>query len=126
MPGGLYDTLKSSGGATWRVSNYALFQAARSFKETEGIDIGESSAVAAAALEQAVNAAAVRRDDHVLLHVTGGGYELRHSAGQTQPVAVHRARPIITIDPSEHERALEEIGDVQFLPHGKQWLYEYN
>jgi cysteate synthase len=126
LPGGLYDTLRSSGGATWKVSNYALFQAARSFKETEGIDIGESSAVALAALEQAVSAAAVRRDDHVLLHVTGGGYELRHSAGQTQPVAVHRACPIITIDPSEQERALQEIGQVQTLSHGKKWLHEYN
>jgi cysteate synthase len=126
LPGGLYDTLQSSAGATWKVSNYALFQAARSFKETEGIDVGESSAVAVAALEQAVNSAAVKRDDHVLLHITGGGYELRHSAGQTQPVAVRRACPVITINPSEQEMALQQVGMVPLISGGKRWLFEYN
>ncbi len=106
--GGLYDVLTYSGGRAWRVDNYDLFQAARMFKETEGVDIGEASAVAVGALSQAVNQGSVKPEDYVLLNITGGGLELHYSAAK-----LYRVQANLVVAPNELDRIISAIGDVQ-------------
>lgn len=120
IPGGIYDVLSASDGATWRVRNYDLFQAARMFKETEGADIGEASAVAVSALAQAVDRGAVNRDDTILLNITGGGLELQHARGPE-----YRVEPVRTVDAGDLEGALEAIGEVAPIGKGRDYLSRY-
>ena len=49
--------------------------AAQLLRDTEGIDPDPAAAVATAALVQAAETGAIGRDDHILLNITGGGYE---------------------------------------------------
>ncbi len=43
------------------------------FESTEGIDISPAAGVAVAALRQAASAAVVKKNDAILLNITGGG-----------------------------------------------------
>ncbi|HVY47373.1 MAG TPA: cysteate synthase [Minicystis sp.] len=104
--GGVFDVLKASRGAAWRVENSRIFEAARLFREAEGVDIGAAAAVAVDALCQAVGAGAVKADEPVLLHVTGGGREMQHSAG-----AIHPVTPNLVVGPSEIDKVLAAIGE---------------
>ena len=108
MPGGIYDVLTESDGFAWQVNNYDIFQAARMFSITEGVDIGPSAAVAVDALRQAVEAGAVKSDEHVLLHVTGGGREIQHSESSTWDV-----KPIRYVDVGAVDDALDAFGELQ-------------
>jgi len=71
--GGVYDALKASGGKMYGVRNEAVYSAMSTFEQTEGIDIVPAAGVAVAALRDALKANAVRREDTVLLNITGGG-----------------------------------------------------
>jgi cysteate synthase len=102
--GGMYDVLMASGGYAWRVDNAHVFHAARMFRETEGVDIGPAAAVAVDALRQAVEQGAVRRDESVLLHVTGGGREIQHCQGWVFPVT-----PNLVVEPGDLGAVLAAI-----------------
>lgn len=71
--GGLYDALKDSKGDVKAVTNEEAREAARIFEETEGIDIYSAAAVATASLMEAVAKGEVRKDEVVMLNITGGG-----------------------------------------------------
>jgi cysteate synthase len=108
VAGGIYDVLERSDGMAWRVNNYDLFQAARMFKQSEGVDIGEASAVAVSSLQQAVARGAVQPRDRVLLHITGGGLELQYSASKE-----YRNEATIVVEPGDVETLVEAIGNVE-------------
>jgi cysteate synthase len=105
LPGGLRDALTASKGQTWRVSNQRLFHAARLFSADEGVDIGSASAVAVDALRQAVEAGAVKPEETILLHVTGGGQGIQFQHG------IYQAKRRMTVAPHEIDAVFEEIGE---------------
>ena len=71
--GGVFDALTASGGNMYGVTNDEAREAKDAFEKAEGIDIVPAAAVAVAALIKAVKDKAVRRDEPVLLNITGGG-----------------------------------------------------
>jgi len=75
IAGGLYDALCATNGCMYAVSNTAGRAAAQLIRDTEGIDPDPAAAVATAALVQAAGTGAIGKDDHVLLNITGGGYD---------------------------------------------------
>lgn len=77
--GGLYDALMDTDGDIKAVTNAEAAKAAELFEKTEGIDIHPAAAVATASLIAAVEAGEVRKDEVVMLNITGGG-EKRYKA----------------------------------------------
>jgi len=73
--GGLFDAMKDAGGDVLLADNNELKKAAKLFEETEGNDIHPASAVATATLIDAVNKGLVKKDDLIMLNITGGGEE---------------------------------------------------
>ena len=73
VTGGVFDALSVCGGDMYGVENDEVFYAMRLFEDTEGIDIVPASAVATAALIRAVEEGKIKRQDTVLLNITGGG-----------------------------------------------------
>jgi len=74
--GGVADAMAASGGAIYAVSNEDAREAAGRFARWEGIDLEPAAAVAVASLSQALADGAVRREDLILLNLTGGGFDL--------------------------------------------------
>jgi len=75
IPGGLYDAMKDAGGDVMLATNVQAAEAARLFLELEGNDIHPASAVATATLIDAVKTGMVKKDDVIMLNITGGGEE---------------------------------------------------
>jgi len=73
--GGLYDALKDAGGDVLTANNEELNEAGKLFEKLEGNDIHPASAVAVATLIKAVNDGTVKKDDLIMLNITGGGEE---------------------------------------------------
>jgi len=73
--GGLYDAMKDAGGDVLTANNNELEEASRLFEKLEGNDIHPASGVATATLIQAVKDGLVKKDDLVMLNITGGGEE---------------------------------------------------
>ena len=94
LAGGLFDALEDAGGDMFKVTNDQLRFWKKRFQELEGIDIHDAPAVAVASLAQAVREGAVKKDEMIMLNITGGGEELARS-GQK----VVYARPQLILDP---------------------------
>lgn len=75
IAGGLYDALKDAGGDVLLATNAQAAEAGRLFLELEGNDIHPASAVATATLIAAVKEGSVKKDDVIMLNITGGGEE---------------------------------------------------
>ena len=75
IAGGLYDALKDAGGDVLLATNAQAVEAGRLFLELEGNDIHPASAVATATLIAAVKEGTVKKDDVIMLNITGGGEE---------------------------------------------------
>jgi cysteate synthase len=73
VKGGVYDALRATGGKMYGITNEEVYAAMDIFESTEGIDISPAAGVAVASLKKAVSTTAVRRDDTILLNITGGG-----------------------------------------------------
>ncbi len=73
IAGGLFDALTDSGGDVLVATNEKARAAAKLFEETEGNDIHPASAVAAAALIEAVKNNNVEKEALIMLNITGGG-----------------------------------------------------
>ncbi|MFD3496881.1 cysteate synthase [Streptomyces sp. NPDC058678] len=86
--GGVRDVLAESGGDVLCTDNGAALAAMALFEEAEGIDIEPGAGVALAALADAARAGRVRRDELVLLNITGGG-----RARQARDLALVPAEP---------------------------------
>lgn len=94
LAGGLFDAMEDAGGYMFKVTNDQLRFWKKRFQELEGIDIHVAPAVAVASLAQAVREGAVKKDEMIMLNITGGGEELARS-GQK----VVYARPQLILDP---------------------------
>lgn len=94
LAGGLFDAMEDAGGDMFKVTNDLLRFWKKRFQELEGIDIHDAPAVAVASLAQAVKEGAVKKDEMIMLNITGGGEELARS-GQK----VVYARPQLILDP---------------------------
>ena len=94
LAGGLFDAMENAGGDMFKVTNDQLRFWKKRFQELEGIDIHDAPAVAVASLAQAVREGAVKKDEMIMLNITGGGEELARS-GQK----VVYARPQLILDP---------------------------
>jgi len=73
--GGVYDALAASGGRMYAVGNEDARSAGRLFADTEEIDLDPAAAVAVASLIRAAEEGFIGPEKHILLNVTGGGYE---------------------------------------------------
>ncbi|TAJ15659.1 cysteate synthase [Marinilabiliaceae bacterium JC017] len=71
--GGLFDAMKDAGGDVLQANNQEAAAAATLFQETEGNDIHPAASVAVATLIQAVKAGTVKKEDCIMLNITGGG-----------------------------------------------------
>ena len=101
LAGGLFDAMEDAGGDIFKVTNDQLRFWKKRFQELEGIDIHDAPAVAVASLAQAVKEGAVKKDEMIMLNITGGGEELARS-GQK----VVYARPQLILD---HDLPAEKI-----------------
>ncbi|MEV0219674.1 cysteate synthase [Streptomyces sp. NPDC050704] len=90
--GGVRDVLTESGGDVLCTDNEAALAAMALFEEVEGIDIEPGAGVALAALAEAARTGRVRRDELVLLNITGGG-----RARQAHDIALVPAEPWLRV-----------------------------
>ncbi len=73
IAGGLYDAMKDAGGDVLLATNHEAAEAGKLFLETEGNDIHPASAIATATLIKAAKNGTVKKDDLIMLNITGGG-----------------------------------------------------
>ena len=76
IAGGLFDVLKASNGQMLVATNDELVRACELFEQLEGIDIHPAAGVAVASLVEAVGKKKIRKDETVMLNITGGGEKL--------------------------------------------------
>lgn len=95
LAGGLFDAMEDAGGDMFKVTNDELRFWKKRFAELEGIDIHDAPAVAVASLAEAVREGIVKKDETIMLNITGGGEELAKS----QQDVVY-AKPDLLLDPS--------------------------
>lgn len=79
LAGGVYDALKDATGDIYMISNDELDYWKEKFLSLEGVDIYSAAAVAVASLDKAVKDGAVRKDELIMLNITGGGEKLAKS-----------------------------------------------
>lgn len=108
LAGGLFDAIEDAGGDIYKIDNEHLHTWQDKFLELEGIDIHCAAAVAVASLVQAVEDGTVRKDDVIMLNITGGGEELAKSE-----IDVVYATPHLVLDPSLPEETI--ISEVENL-----------
>lgn len=108
LAGGLFDAIEDAGGDIYKIDNEHLHTWQNKFLELEGIDIHCAAAVAVASLVQAVEDGTVRKDDVIMLNITGGGEELAKSE-----IDVVYATPHLVLDPSLPEETI--ISEVENL-----------
>lgn len=75
LAGGLYDALKATNGKIMVATNAQARRARKLFKELEGIDIYSAPSVAMWSLIKMVEAGEIKKEDCVMLNITGGGEE---------------------------------------------------
>ncbi|MBQ0144453.1 MAG: cysteate synthase [Bacteroidales bacterium] len=73
IAGGLFDVLKASNGDFFKVTNDDIVYWLLQFANKEGYDIFPASAATVASLKQALDAGIVKKDETVMLNITGAG-----------------------------------------------------
>jgi len=99
--GGLFDALQETNGLMYGIPNVAGRAAEKLVRDTVGIDPDPAAAIATAALVEAVEKDIIGPDDHILLNLTGGGYERIGEDFTLCPVS-----PSAVIIPGEPREAL--------------------
>lgn len=94
--GGLFDALQETRGHMYSVPNAAGADAEKLIRETVGIDPDPAAAIATASLIQAVEKNIIGPGDHILLNLTGGGYERIR-----EDFTLHMVSPAMVIRPDE-------------------------
>ena len=100
IAGGLFDALEDTGGDFFKVTNDDIVKWILMFYNLEHIDIFPAAATAVASLAQAVASGQVKKDDYIMVNVTGGGSMAAQSKGYVVK------EPDLIIDP---ELPAEEI-----------------
>ena len=101
ISGGLFDALEDAGGDIFKATNEELHAWQEKFLELEGIDIHNAAAVAVASLAYAVIAGAIKKEDVIMLNITGAGEERAKSEGE-----IFYAKPHLVIDPEQPEEVI--------------------
>lgn len=107
VKGGIYDALKATDGLMYALINEEVYKAMELFEKLEGIDIVPASGVAFASLIRAVKGGNVKKDETILLNITGGGEKRVLQDGLAEEV-----RPLIiskNISETEIEERLCEV-----------------
>ncbi|MGB7789018.1 cysteate synthase [Methanoregula sp.] len=99
--GGLFDALEATGGIMYGISNACGADAEKLIRDTVGIDPDPAAAIATAALVQAVEKDIIGAGDHILLNLTGGGYERIR-----EDFTLHPVSPSAVIRPDEPRDAV--------------------
>jgi len=73
VEGGVFDALTATNGKMYGVANDAVYAGMELFLKTEGIDLVPASGVAVAVLKDAVQTGAIKKNETILLNITGGG-----------------------------------------------------
>lgn len=94
LAGGLFDAMDDAGGDIFKVTNDELDLWKEKFLQLEGIDIHNAAAVAVASLAHAAAEGKVRKDEVIMLNITGGGEQLAKSEHD-----VVYAEPHLVLDP---------------------------
>ncbi len=100
IAGGLFDAMKDAGGDVLLANNNEAAEAGKLFLELEGNDIHPASAIATATLIKAAQNGTVKKDDLIMLNITGGGeekFKAEHELFYLQPEIV------FDINPNEEE-----------------------
>lgn len=103
IKGGVYDALKATDGKMYGIENPDVYKGMDMFEELEGIDIVPASGVAVGALVEAVNKNYLRKDEIILLNITGGGERRLGRGKKTYNVAPRIISKKIT------EKEIEEL-----------------
>ncbi len=103
VEGGVCDALQSCGGRMYGVVNDEVFESMDIYAKAEGIDIVPAAGVAVAALRQAVANGHIKRDEKVLLNITGGGEERLRQDRKT-----YRVRPLF-VSKDVTDSGIEEL-----------------
>ncbi len=103
IAGGLYDAMKDAGGSVLLASNEEAAEAGKLFLELEGNDIHPASAVATATLIEAVKNGSVKKDDVIMLNITGGGEEKFQAENE-----LFYLKPEIVFDINPNEEEVKE------------------
>ncbi|MCQ2136982.1 MAG: cysteate synthase, partial [Bacteroidales bacterium] len=98
LRGGVFDALKDAGGDMYKITNDELRYWKEKFLELEGVDIYSAAAVATASLAKAVEEGAVKKDEVIMLNITGGGEELSKKSFD-----VVYAKPTLVLDPDGNQ-----------------------
>ena len=100
IAGGLYDALKDSGGDVLRATNQKAREAGELFQKIEGVDIHPAAAVATATLIEAAKTGRVKKEELIMLNITGGGEEKFKAENE---LFYLKPEIIFDIDPNEDE-----------------------
>jgi len=73
LAGGLFDVLKATDGDMFKVTNDEIVYWMLQFFNREGVDIFPAAAAAVAGLHQALENGQVRKEDVVMINISGGG-----------------------------------------------------
>jgi len=73
VQGGVFDALTATKGKMYGVTNDAVYAGMELFLNTEGIDLVPASGVAVAVLKDAVQTGVIKKNETILLNITGGG-----------------------------------------------------
>lgn len=93
LAGGLYDALRDSGGDMFTVTNDEIVQWIVRFYKREGYDILPASATAVCSVAKALEEGKIKKDDVVMINVTGGGLM------EAQKKGVVYAEPDLVLSP---------------------------
>ena len=97
------DALSDTDGRMYNITNEDLNFWQRRFEALEGYDIYSAASVAVASLAEAVKTGAVRKDEIIMLNVTGGGEELAKSGGYYRPMPQLVLSPEVPEDEIIHQ-----------------------
>jgi cysteate synthase len=73
VQGGVFDAMEATHGSMYGVTNREVFESMELFSNLEGVDIVPAAGVAVGALKQALEKGKIKKDETVLLNITGGG-----------------------------------------------------
>ncbi len=104
IAGGVYDAMKSCGGSFYDVTEKEAIKAQKIFLEREGIDILPAAAIAVASLFKAVEEGKVRKEERILLNITGGGKERAQKELEQSEM-----KPCIVLSKDADNEELEEV-----------------
>ncbi len=108
--GGVFDALMDTDGAMEKITNQEVLKQCECFKQLEGIDINPAAAVALQGMINSIESGKVKKDDCLMLNITGGGEELFKSHYE-----ICYLEPSLIISPEEDQDSIIERAEALFI-----------